>query len=531
MIARLLFSLMLLAFLPAMGRASTLVFCSEGMPESISPHLVTTTTGQNAARQMFDTLIDVKPGTTRLVPSLAQSWTVSDDGLVYTFALREDVAFHSNARFIPTRNMNADDVIFSLERQRDAENPFFKSGGGQFPYFEDTGMPSLLKSIEKLDDHTIRLVLAVPDATFLANLALPLSAVMSKEYADLLIEAGKPELLDTEPIGTGPFAFADLMSDVTIRYRAFDKHWRGRPKIDTLVFSITPNSSVRLNKLKVGECHVMAFPDPSDIAAIAANPDLELMQLEGYNVGYLAMNVTKPPFDDVRVRLAVALAIDKQSIIDAVYRGSGVVAKNPLPPASWAYDDAIVDHPYDPDEAWALLSEAGYGDGLDTDLWYIPVNRPYSPNGKRIGEMIAADLERIGIRAHLVTKEWGPYRTALQNGEHTMALYGWTGDNPDPDNFLNILLGCRSAGVGGNNVAKWCDPVYDALVSEAKTAADTERRAALYKKAQEIVSQEVPWVPLAHSVVFMAKRKGVENFIMDPLDRHLFADVQLTVPQ
>lgn len=507
--------------------ATTLVYCSEGSPESISPHLITTTTGMNAARPIFDYLVDVERGTTELIPSLARAWTISDDGLVYTFKLRENVAFHTTRRFTPTRPMNADDVLFSFHRQLDKNHPFHKVSGGSYPYFDDTGMPDLLKSVEKVDDLTVRMVLTRPDATFLANLALPLSGIMSAEYADSLLAAGHPELIDTEPVGTGYFSFVDLTPDVAIRYRAFDKHWRGPPAVDTLVFSITPNASVRFTKLTVGECHIMAFPDPADIAAIAANPDLDLLQQEGYNVGYLAMNVTKPPFNDVRVRRAVAMAIDKKTIIDTVYRGSGVAAVNPLPPASWAYNETIEDYPYDPEAAWTLLEEAGYGEGFDTDLWYIPVSRPYSPNGKRIAEMIAADLERVGIRVTLFTKDWGDYRAGLQDGDHTMALYGWTGDNPDPDNFLNILLGCRSAIKGGNNIAKWCDPRYDALVTKATLVTDPAARAALYREAQVIAHEEAPWVPIAHSVVFMAKRRNVENYVMDPLDRHLFGEVRL----
>ncbi|WP_108661564.1 ABC transporter substrate-binding protein [Acuticoccus kandeliae] len=518
----------MLALLSVPARADTLVFCSEGMPESLSPHLVTTTTGMNAARQIFDYLVDVKTGTTQIVPAIAQSWEISPDGLVYTFRLRTDVAFHANENFTPTRLMNADDVLFSFNRQLDASHPFHKVPGESFPYFDDTGMPDLLKSVEKVDDHTVRITLTRPDATFLANLALPLSAIMSAEYADLLLKESRPELFDMVPIGTGPFAFIDKTQDVAIRYRAFDEHWRGRPSIDTLVFSVTPNPSVRLTKLTVGECQIMAFPDPADAPAIEDNPDLDLMKREGYNVGYLALNVTKKPFDDVRVRRAIAMAIDKQSIIDAVYRGAGVAAHNPLPPASWAYNDAIADYEYDPDAAWALLADAGYGEGFETELWYIPVSRPYNPNGKRIAEMIAADLDRIGIRANLVTKEWSEYRTSLQDGDHMAALYGWTGDNPDPDNFLNILLGCRSAIKGGNNVAKWCDPEYDALVTEATLVTDEAKRAELYRKAQVIAHDQAPWVPLAHSVVFMAKRHNVENFEMDPLDRHLFNNVVLS---
>ncbi|RAI02236.1 ABC transporter substrate-binding protein [Acuticoccus sediminis] len=528
LVSRLVLSALIAAASPLAASASTLVFCSEGMPETISPPLATTTTGINAGRQIFDYLIDVKPGTTELIPSLAQSWTISDDGLVYTFKLREGVEFHSSRIFTPTRTMNADDVLFSLNRQLQPDHPFHNVPGGSFPYFDDTGMSDLLKSVEKVDDNTVRMTLTRPDATFLANLALPLSAIMSAEYADALLAQGHPELLDLEPVGTGYFAFLDLTPDVAIRYRAFEQHWRGPPAVDTLVFSITPNASVRLTKLTVGECHVTAFPDPADVETIMTNPDLELLQQEGYNVGYLAMNVTKPPFDDARVRRAVAMAIDKKSIIDAVYRGSGVAAVNPLPPASWAYNEEIEDYPYDPDAAWALLADAGHAEGFETDLWYIPVSRPYSPNGKRIAEMIAADLDRIGIRVHLVTKEWGDYRTSLQDGEHTMALYGWTGDNPDPDNFLNILLGCRSAIKGGNNVAKWCDPDYDALVTEATLVTDIGKRAALYRQAQVIAHDKAPWVPIAHSVVFMAKRRNVKGYVMDPLDRHIFGEVRLS---
>jgi dipeptide transport system substrate-binding protein len=157
----------------------------------------------------------------------------------------------------------------------------------------------------------------------------------------------------------------------------------------------------------------------------------------------------------------------------------------------------------------------------------MPVSRPYNPNGKRVAEMIGADLAKIGIRLKLVTAEWDQYRTRLQAGEAPMALYGWTGDNGDPDNFLDVLLGCTAARPGGNNIAKWCHADYDRLVSQAKVSSDLAERERLYRQAQEIVKAEAPWVPLAHSVVFMATRRGVEGFRMDPLGRHDFTGVDL----
>ncbi len=507
--------------------AKTLVFCSEGNPEALNPQIVTTTTGLNAARPMFNQLVEFVPGSTRIRPALAESWQISPDGTEYTFHLRPGVKFHTTADFTPTRDMNADDVLFSLLRQWKEDHPFHNVSDAEYAYFKDMGMPELLKSIEKVDDMTVRIQLTRPEAPFLADMAMPFNTILSAEYADKLLAAGTPELLDQKPVGTGPFTFAGFQHDVAVRYRVFPDYWEGRQPIDTLVFSITPNPAVRLTKLKAGECHVMAFPNPSDTQRIADDPSLKLLRQEGFNIGYLALNTGKPPFDDVRVRRAINMAIDKQAIIDGAYGGVGVVAKNPVPPTLWSYNDDIRDYPYDPAGAQRLLAEAGYPNGFETDLWYMPVSRPYSPDAKRVAELIQADLAKIGIRADLVTKEWSEYRTSLQNGDHSMALYGWTGDNGDPDNFMHVLLGCTAARIGGNNVARWCNDEYDALVTRAKLSYDQEVREKLYRQAQEIFKEEAPWVPLAHSVVFMAARKEVEGFKMDPLGRHPFDHVDL----
>ncbi len=507
--------------------AKTLVFCSEGNPESLNPQFVTTTTGENAARPMFDTLVAFPPGTTDIKPALAESWTISEDGTEYVFHLRRGVNFQSNARFHPTRHMNADDVLFSLLRQWKEDHPFHRTAGATFDYFKDMGMYDLLKEIDKLDDYTVRIRLTRPEAPFLADLAMAFNVILSAEYAAQMLKAGTPDMLDKEPVGTGPFQFDSYQKDVAVRYRSFPDYWDGRPKIDTLVFSITPNAAVRLTKLKAGECQVMAFPSPADSDAIKADPQLVLMRQEGLNIGYLSLNTSRPPFNDLRVRKAINLAVDKRAVVRSVYGPLGVVARNPIPPTLWSYNDAIADYPYDPEAAQKLLTEAGLSDGLDTELWYMPVSRPYNPDGKRVAEMIADDLAQVGIRVKLVTAEWSEYRTRLQAGEPPMALYGWTGDNGDPDNFLYVMLGCRAARVGGSNIAKWCDTGYDDLVTRAKLTPERAQRETLYKQAQVLVHDQAPWVPLAHSVVLMAARKSVVGFKMDPLGRHMFQAVDL----
>jgi dipeptide transport system substrate-binding protein len=515
----------LLAALSLPAGAKTLVFCSEGNPEAINPQIVTTTTGMNAGRPIFNNLVEFEPGTTVIKPALAESWTISPDGTEYVFKIRPGVKFHSSQTFTPTRDMNADDVLFSLERQWKSDHPYHAISGAKYDYFKDIGMPEILKSIEKVDDMTVRIVLTRAESPFLANLAMDFNAVLSAEYAAQLLKAGTPEKLDVEPIGTGPFEFISFQKDIAIRYRAFDEYWGGKQPIETLVFSITPNPAVRLTKLKAGECHVMAFPDPHDVDKIKADPNLTLLSQEGLNIGYLSLNVTKPPLDDLRVRRAINMAVDKESIMEAVYRGAGVIAKNPIPPTMWSYNDDIKPYPYDVDAARKLMAEAGLTQGFETEIWYMPVSRAYNPDGKRIAELIQTDLAQIGIKLKLVTYPWEEYRAKLQNGDAPMALFGWTGDNGDPDNFLNVLLGCTAARVGGNNVAKWCDRDYDALITKAKMTSDRAEREKLYREAQEIVHREAPWVPIAHSVVFTGIRKDVLNYKMDPLGRHPFEGV------
>ncbi|MEA2933695.1 MAG: dipeptide transport system substrate-binding protein, partial [Variibacter sp.] len=476
---------------------------------------------------MFDNLVQFAPGTTQIEPGLAESWTISDDALVYTFRLRTGVKFHSSRTFKPTRDFNAEDVLFSFSRQWKEDHPYHRVSSASFDYFKDMEMPTLLKSVEAVDARTVRITLSRPEAPLLADLAMPFAVIHSAEYAERLLKAGIPGKIDEEPIGTGPFMFAGYHRDVSLRFRAFPDHWAGRQAIETLVFSITPNPVVRLTKLKAGECHLMAFPAPSDAAQIAANTQLDLYRQEGLNIGYLAINTTRAPFDDVRVRRALNLAIDKASIVATVYQDVGTPAKNPIPPTLWSYADDVKDYPYDPRQAQRLLIEAGYAEGFDSELWYMPVSRPYNPNAKRTAEMIQTDLAKVGIRVRLVTDEWSRYRARLQAGEPPMALFGWTGDNGDPDNFLNLLLGCASSRTGGNNIAKWCHRDYDALVTRAKQLSARSEREPLYREAQAIFKREAPWVPLAHSVVLMAARKEVQGFRMDPFGRTAFETVDL----
>jgi dipeptide transport system substrate-binding protein len=517
---------LLLASMNAMAAPKTLVFCSEGSPEGFNPAFYTAgTTFDASSRQVFNKLSEFKRGTTEIGPGLAEKWDISADGTEYTFYLRKGVKFHTTAKFTPSRDFNADDVIFTFKRQLDKEHPFHKVGNASYEYFNSMSMPELLSDIVKVDDYTVKFVLKRPEAPFIANLAMDFASIFSAEYADNMMKAGTPDVVDFEPVGTGPFQLVAYQKDAVIRYKAHPDYWAGKAPIDNLVFAITPDASVRYQKLKAGECHVMPYPNPADLEAMGKDADINLLQKEGLNVGYMAYNTKMAPFDNVKVRKALNMAINKQGILDAVFQGAGKVAKNPIPPTIWSYNDAVVDDPYDPAAAKKALAEAGVKD-LKMNIWAMPVQRPYNPNARRMAELLQADFAEVGVKVEIVSYEWGEYlKRSKEETRDGAVLLGWTGDNGDPDNFLAVLLGCD--GVGGANRAQWCYQPFEDVIQKAKVVADPAERTKLYKEAQLIFKEQAPWATIAHSVVFQPVRKEVVDFRIDPFGGNVFYGVDL----
>jgi|JI10StandDraft_1071094.scaffolds.fasta_scaffold13298_9 dipeptide transport system substrate-binding protein len=510
------------------ANAKSLVYCSEGSPENFSPSMNTTGTSFDAARPVYNRLVQFAPGATSVEPALAESWTVSDDGKTVTFKLRAGVKFHAGVNgFTPTRDLTADDVIWSFERMWKAEHPYAKVSGGAYDYFNDMSMPDLLASIEKGgDDLTVVMKLTKPNAPFIANLAMDFATIHSAEYAKFLMDKGTPEQFDQIPVGTGSFQYVDYQKDAVIRFKAFEG-WAGKPKVDDLIYAITPDPTARYAKLKANECQVMIAPNPADLDAMGKDPDVNLMSQAGLNIGYMAMNAQKPPFDKPEVRKAIAMAIDRGAILKEVYQGAGQQAKNPIPPTMWSYDESTVDIEYNPEKAKEILKANGV-ENLQSDIWWMPVQRPYNPNAKRMAEMVQADLAKVGINATLVSYEWGEYRKRMQAGEHQMGFLGWTGDNGDPDNFLAVLLGCNAEGKpNGNNIPKWCDKDFQAAITKAAEITDQAERTKLYVDAQKIVAAQVPWLNIAHSTVFEPTRKSVSGYKISPFGAHEFQNVDV----
>lgn len=499
----------------AQAADKTFINCVSRSPKSFSPALEMDGISYNASsQQVYNRLVEFKRGSTEIEPALAESWEISEDGLTYTFKLRKGVKFHSNKEFSPSRDFNADDVLFSFNRQFDQNHPYHKVSNATYPYFKAMKFPDLLKSVEKVDDYTVKITLNKKDATFLSSLGMDFISIYSAEYADKMLKAGKPETIDTDPIGTGPFVFAGYQLDQRSRYLANKDYWKGKADIDRLVFEIVPDATTRYAKLQAGSCDLIDFPNATDIAKMKTDPKVNLLSQEGLNIAYVAFNTEKAPFDNVKVRQALNYAVDKKAIIDIVYQGAGVAAKNPLPPTIWGYNNEIKDDEYNPEKAKQLLAEAGYPNGFETELWVQPVVRASNPNPRRMSEIIQSDWEKIGVKAKLVSYEWGDYIKRTKAGELTAGTYGWSGDNGDPDNFLSPLFG--SANVGNSNYARFKNAELDALLEKAIGLSDKGERAKLYEQAQVLLKEQSPWINVAHSINFAPTSKRVIDYKQSP---------------
>jgi peptide/nickel transport system substrate-binding protein len=449
-------------------------------------------------------LLRFKDGTTEVEPCLAESWTTSDDGKVYTFKLRKGVKFHDGTP------LNAETAVWSFHRQMDARHPAHFASA-KFEYWG--AMYSMVESVKAADAMTVEIRLKEPHAPFLLNMAMfPVSLLSPAALATY------GEKMQSNPVGTGPFKFREWKRGERVVLEANDDYWGGRPKIDRLIFKVVPDNAARFIQLKAGEIHAMDGLDPNNLDAIERDPNLKLVQSQGINVCYLSLNCEVPPFNDKRVRQAVAMAIRKKDLIASVYRGTASAAVNPMPPIVFGFNDKIKDYNVDTKTAEKLFESYTEDPSNNTEftlpfkLHVMSNPRPYLPNPTRAAELIKGDLERIGLKVQIVTNDWGTHLAKTRNGEHQMALLGWISDNGDPDNFLGVLLSSATARKGSAlNISFYKNPKFDELIDKAKVELNPEKRAALYKEAQEIIHDDCPMIPLAHVRDTVAMRKNVQN--------------------
>lgn len=395
----------------------------------------------------------------------------------------------------------------------------------------------------------MQIQLKTPYAPFISTLASTSFSIVSPAATQSFgVDFGN------NPVGTGPFKFVQWDRNDKIVLEANETHWAGSPTFDRLIFRSIPDNAVRLMGLQEGNLHVMEFPDPDEIPLIQGDPQFEVLMQLSLNVGYLAMNMEKPPFDNLKVWLAINHAINKSQIVQHLYQGLGVPAKNPIPPPLWGYDDSIEDYEYDPELAKQLLAEAGFPDGFETTLWAMPVPRPYIPDGIALAEAIRSDLQNIGVEANIVTDDWGSYLERTENGEHDIAMLGWIADVADPDNFFYSLLSIPAAEKPAYNIAFYRSTEMQEVLERARTRTDQDTREPvvtselrgtnrvpvqlltnrdvrirLYRQAQAIFHKDVPWVPLAHAQRILVIDRRVKNIRLSPIGWKYLRNARLSL--
>ncbi|HGM6860080.1 TPA: ABC transporter substrate-binding protein SapA [Serratia rubidaea] len=503
---------------------SGFVYCVNGILNTFNPQMASSgLTVDTLAAQLYDRLLDVDPYTYRLIPELAQRWEVLDNGATYRFHLRKDVPFQHTAWFTPTRKMNADDVVFSFERVFNHKHPYHDVNGGDYPYFDSLQFSDSVQSVKKLDNYTVEIRLQAPDASFLWHLATHYAPVLSAEYADNLSKAGDQQLIDREPVGTGPFLLNEYRSGQYIRLARNEAYWKGEPRMAQVVIDLGAGGTGRLSKLLTGECDVLAYPAASQLSILRDDPRLRLTLRPGMNIAYLAFNTRKPPFNNLKVRQAIALAINNQRLMQSIYYGTAETAASILPRASWAYDNDAHVTAYDPQQARRMLKEAGV-DNLQLKLWVPTASQSYNPSPLKTAELIQADLGQVGVHVTIVPVEGRFQEARLMEMNHDLTLTGWATDSNDPDSFFRPLLSCAAIR-SQTNYAHWCDPGFDETLQNALLSQQLAQRIESYRQAQKILEQQLPVLPLASSLRLQAYRYDIKGLVLSPFGNASFAGV------
>ncbi|UZM12963.1 ABC transporter substrate-binding protein [Pseudomonas kielensis] len=512
--------------LSPLAQAAALSVCTEASPEGFDVVQYNSLTTTNASADvLMNRLVDFDTVSGKVVPSLADSWEVSADGLTYVFKLRPEVKFHRTEYFNPSRTLTAEDVKFSFDRMLDPAQPWHKIAQSGFPHAQSMQLPALIKKIDALDPLTIRFTLDHPDSTFLATLSMGFASIYSAQYADQLLKAGTPEKLNSQPIGTGPFIFGRFQKDASIRYKANRDYFAGKPAIDTLVFAITPDANVRLQKLRRNECQIALSPKPLDVQAAAQEPSLKVESTPAFMTAFVAINSQHPPLDKPEVRQAINLAFDKASYLKAVFEDTAQAANGPYPPNTWSYAKDLPGYPKDLTKARALMAKAGLKDGFKTTIWTRPSGSLLNPNPSLGAQLLQADLAELGIQAEIRVIEWGELIRRAKAGEHDLLFMGWAGDNGDPDNFLTPQFSCAAV-QSGTNFARYCDQGLDKLINAGKTTTEQGVRTKLYEQAQGQIQQQALWLPLAHPTAYALTRKEIQGYSVSPFGRQDFSKIK-----
>ena len=476
------------------GYKNTLTWAQGADVTSLDPHQGKETPAVQVNTQIFDTLVTVDPETNEVVPQIAESWEQTDDQ-TYVFKIREGIKFHDGS------DLTAEDVKFSLDRARNSAAVSY--------------IVNFIEEVTVDDDHTVTVKTTAPYAPTLRNLAIPFAAIVPKA----VVEADENAFIQN-PVGSGPYKFVEWNHGDHVTLKAFDDYYAGKPETENLIMKVIPETSQRTIALETGEVDLAYDLAVNDIPKVNSDDKLTVYEIPSLTCWYVSMNMNKNPFDNPKVREAMSMAIDRQTIIDTINAGSGQTADAIIAPAVFGYYSTGVKE-YNPTKAKELLAEAGYPNGFSTTLWV-------NDNQSRIEmcQAMQAMLLEVGVQCNLEVLEFGSFISRTTAGDHDLAYFGWTTSSGDADYSYYSLEHSTQQGAAGNR-SFLADPDVDKLIEEARSNTNEEERKELYKELAIKLDEINNNIPVYYSSINVGANKKVEGFVMDANGYHSLEKVKV----
>lgn len=476
------------------GYKNTLTWAQGADVTSLDPHQGKETPAVQVNTQIFDTLVTVDPETNEVVPQIAESWEQTDDQ-TYVFKIREGIKFHDGS------DLTAEDVKFSLDRARNSAAVSY--------------IVNFIEEVTVDDDHTVTVKTTAPYAPTLRNLAIPFAAIVPKA----VVEADENAFIQN-PVGSGPYKFVEWNHGDHVTLKAFDDYYAGKPETENLIMKVIPETSQRTIALETGEVDLAYDLAVNDIPKVNSDDKLTVYEIPSLTCWYVSMNMNKKPFDNPKVREAMSMAIDRQTIIDTINAGSGQTADAIIAPAVFGYYSTGVKE-YNPTKAKELLAEAGYPNGFSTTLWV-------NDNQSRIEmcQAMQAMLLEVGVQCNLEVLEFGSFISRTTAGDHDLAYFGWTSSSGDADYSYYSLEHSTQQGAAGNR-SFLADPDVDKLIEEARSNTNEEERKELYKELAIKLDEINNNIPVYYSSINVGANKKVEGFVMDANGYHSLEKVKV----
>ena len=523
-----------------------LIYCTHASGFSFNPQTSDAGTSMNVVtEQIYNKLFEIS-NTAIPTPILAQSYSISPDGKIITIYLRKGIKFHHTDWFKPTRDFNADDVVFSLNRVLgyetylptleqsavDYKNPQYRIFHEQakkvrFPYFESIKLNKKIESVKALNPHTVQITLFKPDASILSHLASQYAIIFSQEYAVQLNADDNLVQLDLLPVGTGPYKVKNYFRNQYVRLEKNEDYWKKDAKIKNIIIDLSTDRTGRLVKFFNGECQIASYPEVSQLGLLKENDKRYYVKsAEGMNLAYLAFNFQNAVIQDEQVRRAIAQAINRQRIIKTIYHNTATVANNIIPNISWASSVNTPDFAYDfnPSEAKKVLQDKR----LHLNMWVLNEEQVYNPAPLKTAELIKEDLNNVGVNVTIrsVTRTFLIDQLNKKSENYDMILTGWLAGNLDPDSFMRPILSCNAASEM-TNLSNWCDEDFDQLMDKALDSPNLWERAHVYNQAQELILSKLPIVPLANMKRVLVVNSRVRHIEMNPFGSLNFSTLSL----